>query len=166
MITKILKNILSTPSKQHKLMLDIDTDSLNSIPFGEDMDDVTKKFTPDKKIKYGNDTELLYYNSGLCLSFTQKHAESFMIFIQESQRAKAYKRMRYNNLTLKDNNKIHILTQATETKDIHSLFGKPFEKYTSKEDNCETYIYIKKSKQLLFRFNPKGCLTITEYCLI
>lgn len=166
MITKILKNILPSTQKQQKLTLDIDSNTLNNICFGEDISSVAKNIIPDRTIKYGNDTELLYYQSGLCLSFTKNRAESFMIFIQESDRAKAYKKIGYNNLSLKKENKIHILDKNTKSFDIINIFGEPFEKYASKEDNCETFIYIENAKQLLFRFNPKGYLTITEYCLI
>lgn len=166
MLNKFKNLLLRTKTPKQDLLLDLQTNSLNGLCFGESQKKITKLLNPDRTIKYGNDTESLYYKSGLCLSFTQQKLESFMIFLQESNRSNAYKKMQYNNLAIKKNNKIFKLNNKTSKEQILDIFKNPFEKYISKEFNSETFLYIENNNQLIFKFNKEDFLTLTEYCIV
>lgn len=160
-----MKNFFTKNRIKQNLVIDLKTNSLNGFPFGIDEKNLSKQFSPDRKIKYGQDTEFLYFNSGLCLSFNQKALESFMVFTDKSNRSNAYRKMQYNDITIKTMQKSSLLTNKTTKAQIEQIFNSPFERYISETDQCETFLYIFNSNHLIFKFSVDNFLTIIEYCL-
>lgn len=146
------------------LTIDTENFSLNNFTFDTQEKEITRLFPPDKKIKYGQDTEFLYFNSGLCLSFSHGKLESFMIFTAKSTRSDAYRKMKYNPLTIIHKKQKNILTDLTTKETIIQIMGSPFESYISDNDYCETFLYIYKEHHIICKFTVDGHLTIFEYC--